>query len=197
MTQKSILLLASLLFIGFTDATLTEDVGPGNMTVDLGDSCSMSFSLSDSVGSYDIETTPYSNTIFKSASYDVYIKEAGTEDALLIIMLHIYQEPNAFPIYEHVDKTDLGGIGTSITMPVEIDGLEGNAIYNYPEGDPAVDPLKSNGARFQYYPGAWRDGEHLTGTHEVSADTFAAAMNDSRVMPIFQEVMRTIHLSGV
>jgi hypothetical protein len=196
MRQALILLLASLFIIGFADATLKENINPGKATVELG-SYEMSFSLPDDVESYDIQTTPTSNEIFKNSGYDVYIKEADAEGALLTIMFWIWQEPQIFPIYEEVSRTDLGEFGTSVTIPLEIDGSEGHVVYNYPEGDPSIDPLKAYGAGFKYYPRAQSKGEDLEGIYEVSSDTFGAAMEDSRVMPIFQEVMRTIHLSGI
>jgi hypothetical protein len=127
----------------------------------------------------------------------VYIKEVGIDDALLTIMLRIYQEPQLFPIFEQTSKIYNKSFGTYITEPVEIDGTKGSVVYNYPEGDPAVNPLKSMGGSFVYYPSSWLDGEDLKGIYEVYADTFGAATDDSRVMPIVQEVMRTIHLSGV
>ena len=196
--QKLTLLLASLIFMSITDATLIEDVQPGDITVKLNDSSyKMSFSLPDRVMSYDIETASASNDFLNYQGYDVYIKESGIEDSLLTIMVYVWQEPQIFPIYEEMNRDEIEGYGTSITMPMEIDGLDGHATYNYPLEDPAVDPFKALGGAFKYYPNAWRKGDDLEGIYEVTADTFAAAMNDSRVMPIFQEVMQTIHLSGV
>jgi hypothetical protein len=197
MRQALVLLLASLLVIGFADATLKENIKPGKATVELG-SYKMSFSLPDDVRSYDIETVPMNtNTVF--SGYDVNIREAGKEDELLVVMLYVYNEPQYFPIYEQVvkDEPTIAGIDPLVTIPMKIDGSEGHVIYSYPEGDPAIDPLKANGAGFKYYPRAQPKGTDLSGVYEVSADTFGSAAEDSRVIPIVQEVIRTIHLSGI
>lgn len=194
MTHKMILLFILFFVIGLTDAALMEKVNPGNVEVEL-DGYKMSFSLPESVPSYDIETLPTSNDNLKFNRYEVYINEAGEDDALLTILFYIWQEPQFFPVYEEMSRNDLEGIGTMITMPLEIGGTKGHAAYNYPEGDPAVDPLKSWSAGFRYYPNALPDGKDLKGIYEVQVDTMGAADKDSRVMPIFQKVLETIHLS--
>ncbi len=196
MRQELILLLASLLIIGFADAALEEDIKPGKANVNLG-SYKMSFSLPDDVKSYDIETAPMTaNSVY--SGYDVYIREAGKEDALFTVMLYVYFEPQYFPVYDQVIRNEPKGFDTSVTIPMTIDGSEGHAVYSYPEGDPAIDPLKADSAGFKYYPRTQSSGNDLKGIYEISAETFGvSASEDSRLMPIVQEVMRTIHLSGI
>lgn len=197
MEQKKIGLVLLLFLIGLADANLMVNVKPGNVSVGLDNSIEMSFAVPEEIESYNIETANSSSDVLKFNRYEVYINEAGSSDSLLTLTLYIYQTPQYFPVFEEKLENDLGELGKSITIPVEIDGNKGYVDYSYPSGNPAVDPLSASAAGFTYYPSASPKDEDLEGIYEVQGDTMGAALDNPKVMPILQEVMQTIHLSGI
>jgi hypothetical protein len=134
----------------------------------------------------------------KFNSYDIYIRAAGSEDDLFTIMLYVHSQPQYFPKYEQVSRYDpnIENIGPMVTLPEKIDDSEGHMIYGYPAGNPGTDSSQSDGVAFKYYPSAQPKDEDLEGLYEVTGDSFGAAMEDSRVIPLVQEIVKTIHTSG-
>jgi hypothetical protein len=194
--QSILLLLAVSLAVSLTEGTLLENVKPGNVNVELGDGYEMSFNLPDIIKSYDIETGSTFNEFLKNKNYYADIKEAGKDDSLLTIGLRIYSEPHLFAALGP-SRDEIARMFASVTTPVQIDGEKGHTVYNYPSGNPRTNPLESMGGAFTYYPKSKPDGEDLRCIYEVYADTLGAASKDSRIMPIFQAIMNSIHVSGI
>lgn len=197
MLRKLILLLAVLFITGFAEGAVLEDVIPGEVTVELGDGYNLSVTLSDAVDAYDIETV-YTESI---KSYDVYIRPSDSDESLLDIMFFVYETPQSFPKYEETERIGpfTESDGPSVTMPATIDNAEGHVFYSYPANNPGTDPNQANGATFKYYPGAKvaTYGDDLEGRYEVAGDTMGAALTDTRAIPVFKEVINTIHISGI
>jgi hypothetical protein len=181
--------------MGFAEGAILEDVNPGKITVDLGDGYKMSFTLSDAVESYDIETS-FTESV---NSYDVYIRPSDSDEHLLDLMFFAYDTPQFFPRYEKIER--YGPItendGPSVTMPSSIDGDEGHVSYSYPANDPGTNPDLATSAGFKYYPDAQPSGDDLKGKYEIVGDIMGAALRDKRAIPVFQEVIKTIHVSGL
>lgn len=195
--SASVLLIVMVILLAteLVEGTLLEDVKPGKVTVDLGDGYKMSFKLPNAVKAYDIETG-YTESI---QSYDVYIRPKGSDEGLLDLMFFAYDTTQYFPKYEKTEYYEpiLDTDGPSVTNPATIDGAEGHIYYSYPANDPGTNPDHANGAAFKYYPDAQIDGEDLKGRYEVVGDTMGAALRDSRAISVFQEVIKTIHISGI
>ncbi len=188
MRSIAIIAVLALLIIGAAQGALMQDVKPGKVNVDLGDGYKMSFTLPSAVSAYDIESNPEYHSVSVSAS--------GSEDSLIEITLWVESQP--FP---HSLPTE-GRSNSGLTyVHRSIDGATGYIVYNYPEGNPGINPDEANGAAFSYYPGATApkpglDGsKEVEGIYEVNADTLGSS--GPKTISVFDSILNSIQVTGL
>jgi hypothetical protein len=191
-------IFVALLIVGVSQGTLLQNVKPGNVNIDLGDGYKASFNLPNAAKAYDVETDSGYSDILKFTDYNIYIREAGSDEDFLSVVLRVFSEPQLDYITKEASgRTEIEGIGTEVRIPRSIDGANGYVFYGYPEGNAGTNINEANGAAFHYYPKAIVDGDDLKSIYEVLADTYGAALTDPRAITVFQSILDSIHVSGV
>jgi hypothetical protein len=170
-----------------------EGVKPGKMNLELENGYKLSFSLPDTVKSYAIKAEPITPSRLAAGGDYVYINEVESGKTLLGLVFFITPVPlPCGSIVVKPERTIALDRYVDVHTPIIIDNIQGSVDYYYPQGNPGVNPFEAVMAEATYPIQSWVEGD----TRMCVMDVRIHTEKGPKAMPIFQEVLNSMHLSG-
>lgn len=167
----------------------------GPQTVVCGDGITISFNF-NADGNYDIEKATYSPLDDPIGLYEFAIKQG--EDRIMSVTTMVYRRSNA-PLSIDAPGSENNSAGYKETQEKSIDGWPGTVSYTWTEDTTDRTPDNAKLVAFQFFPGGKKVNEGIDG--KISVTGRIQAWNKPNgidgYLPIFEEILNTIHVSGV
>ncbi len=193
-TTLSLVFLLVPLALSTDDTTITS-ITKGPQIVSLGDGISISFDFNRD-GNYDLEAATYSKPDDPIGLYEFTIKQ-GEEDVMSVATM-VYRRTSD-PLSIDVAGSEHNSAGYRETQEKSIDGWPGTFSYTWSEDTTDRTPDNAKLVAFQFFPGGKRVSDGIEG--QISVEGRIQAWNKpdgiNEYRPIFEEVINTIHVSGL